>query len=537
MIKLVFFAAMRQLYVFLILATFLSHGQERLFSRTINSRTYGEFFPEMSLDGNVVLFMSNDTYTGKPILRYSWMEDNRWHSPTEDFPVKSLSSLHYGSYALNADASQLAVSLKSSPSLGGYDIYIIDKIGSGYRYWSVPVNPGKPLNSNKHEGMPSFTPDGGALFFSRCDKMDEENASGCEIYYCVNKGPIWSEPIKVDLDMPPCDKLFPTILIDNETLYFSANPNGDFDLYMTRKDNNGWTRPVALDFINTEADDFNVANTALGNLVVRHKKGDLSTDLFEVLVPDSFQPRKILFLETSVPGAEGKLLIEAYDVVSDQSIYRNIVEGPQELLLFLPESNLIDFSVVSNAATAGFISNTFNLLHLDRPVKQQLELQLPVLEKGKTYATQIEFVPNSAEIAQGSERELERMISLLKLNPSYSLELQIDQGHIRESEKPTVTLPFDRIDTTTTITKRTYVWPDSLDIDTIRYSLPPANTDTLVQVKKIYHNDFSYARAATLRNYFLSKNVPLSRFSITVVATRNREASEGDRATVTMTIF
>ncbi len=140
--------------------------------------------------------------------------------------------------------------------------------------WSDEVelyDKSKKVNSDVNEGEAWFSPDGGTIYFSRCDSREHET-QGCYVYYSKKESGSqesgtrgkkgkkddnaemngeWSEPIRINLGDTSFNYLYPTLTQDQLTMYFSSDmPNGygDYDLWMvTRKSvNDEFGTPVNL---------------------------------------------------------------------------------------------------------------------------------------------------------------------------------------------------------------------------------------------------------------------------------------------------
>src|SRR6185436_20565660 len=107
-----------------------------------------------------------------------------------------------------------------------------------------------------NDGCPTFTTDGNTMYFMRCDKMDMQKADKCKIFVS-HKKPTgqWEEPTELPGTINSGNSQTPRIMADGETLIFSSDklsPNkGGMVLYESKLVQGQWTKPIALDFINT----------------------------------------------------------------------------------------------------------------------------------------------------------------------------------------------------------------------------------------------------------------------------------------------
>lgn len=125
--------------------------------------------------------------------------------------------------------------------------------------WSVP----EPffLNSNDYSiGHPALSPDGKTLYF-----VSDMNGGkgGTDIYQCEFINGKWSDPVNLGNEINTFgNEMFPFVA-DNGDLYFASDglPGyGGLDIFVTRKTDGKWSRPVNLGKpINSSFDDFALA--------------------------------------------------------------------------------------------------------------------------------------------------------------------------------------------------------------------------------------------------------------------------------------
>lgn len=150
--------------------------------------------------------------------------------------------------SINADESMMIFISRRPTTTGGgtwnveggdglfmEDIYISYKDANGN--WQAPINPGKPLNTNSHDGCVALAPDGQRLLIFRGE------SNGGDIYECTLKGTEWIDPERMKKpinseDFEPSATYSP----DDKALYFVSNRAGGFgglDIYVVYKDEKG----------------------------------------------------------------------------------------------------------------------------------------------------------------------------------------------------------------------------------------------------------------------------------------------------------
>jgi len=111
----------------------------------------------------------------------------------------------------------------------------------------LPVRPfGKPVNTHGNEGAASISPDGMYFYFTACNRSD--GYGSCDIYYSKREKGQWTVPVNMGpvVNGPYWDSQ-PTLAPDGKTLYLASARNGQMDIFVTVKDDDGkWGEPICL---------------------------------------------------------------------------------------------------------------------------------------------------------------------------------------------------------------------------------------------------------------------------------------------------
>jgi hypothetical protein len=269
----------RVIFLLLILSVFITDGftqaKVRKLSNSINHPSLNLYAPYISADANALVFLSDNTEDNILAPFYTVREATDWREP-QPIPKNIHSRLNFLSgYALTADGKRLYYTTLKGPSVGLYDIFYSDLKGNT---WSEPVNLGAPINTKSNDACPSVSVDGNTMYFMRCDKMDQNSAQGCKLFRITKKANgQWDEPTELPAHINTGNSQAPRIMADGETLIFSSDkisPNkGGMDLYVTRFENNTWSKPLPLEFVNTDKNDQYVAVSALGRYLLKDTPG------------------------------------------------------------------------------------------------------------------------------------------------------------------------------------------------------------------------------------------------------------------------
>ncbi|MBL0766137.1 OmpA family protein [Marivirga atlantica] len=497
--------------LFFLSCTTLATAQKRRLPQNISSWSNNEYAPKLTADGRTLLYMSDYTDSGEPEIFISTAIGNNWSKGQKvDIPNKNM--IPFGAYNISYDGEQLIYASKKSPGIGGYDIRFQQKEGNNS--WGQSVNPGKPLNSPLNEMDPTLSADGKTLYFSRCETLDPDGGN-CKIYAAEFLGDVyWKEPEEIKLDLASSSFVNPVILPDNKTLYFAAlNKEGNYDFYMSRKEANGWSKPLPMDFLNTDAHDRYIGVTALGDVAYIHEEDERGYDLYMVKVPEAFQPAKVYYLEGTVTNLPAKALIKATDVATDQELVRLILDPADKTFgIYIPEGHQVDFSIETKESGYGYYSEYLDLEDLGSSKKVVKDILLPTLESGQAYPAAIVFEENSADFVSGAEEELDRLITLMKQNRDFHFKLEVYQASVTESDQYADSLTETRYDTLLVTANKM----DSISENTTEVSATDSTSfeyTPLEEIVTIYHNDLSQKRADAITAYLLDKGVPESMFS------------------------
>ncbi len=180
-------------------------------------------------------------------------------------PGSAINSRHAEySPALTADEQTLIFTRKKplyENTSQGYIYYYEDFYVSHYRdgEWLKAENLGPPLNTTGNEGAQTITADGRHLYFTACNRAD--GLGSCDIYYSRREASGWSKPVNVG---PPLNTAAwesqPSISVDGQSIFFASSRPGNIgttDIWMaTRSASGNWNNPENLGpVINTRSNE------------------------------------------------------------------------------------------------------------------------------------------------------------------------------------------------------------------------------------------------------------------------------------------
>ena len=105
-----------------------------------------------------------------------------------------------------------------------------------------------PINSKLNDGAAAFNAAGDEIFFTRNNKKCKKHDQ-LQILTSKFNGTNWSNPKVLSFEVSGASYAHPSLSADGNTLYFSSDVpggQGGMDLYMVRRNTNGWEGPVNL---------------------------------------------------------------------------------------------------------------------------------------------------------------------------------------------------------------------------------------------------------------------------------------------------
>ncbi len=547
-----------------------SQTPKKRLPQNINVPTHSQIFPTLSGDGNQMIYLTDYTNSEGFEPKYSYKTGTEtWADPESIESINRPNLDHAGSFCLSYDGNFVVFSSRRSPGIGNYDIWISEKKGN---YWTTPQNPGKPLNSPSNEGNPSLSPDGKSIYFMRCKSMDKMNKSECHILVSHRiSATRWSEPEVLPDYINVSHETTPRIQADNQTLVFASGRSGGkgkLDLYQTRLSESGWTKPTALDFINTDQNDEYISIPARGDIIYFTGMYRDKYNIFKAMIPETNRPKKVLMLTGEVAYRDNQnpsedVMIQAFDVATGEVFTTTkLRQTDNSYTIFLPEGAVYDVSAFPQKGGHAYQSQMYDLTAMPISRKEEWEIELDAIRPGLTIPlSTIRYENYSATLTDASNVEIQRIIGFLKKNPGTKLEIgafidQVYSDSIQTNDLTEViadTLFFEVEKDDTLAMEKTYFndsldagqedflfegdslsevlteknHPDSMDFEGNNFTFEPElsqrdslysmgfqllsdtlNVETFIKIKYTYHNDRTQKQADALMQKLIESGVP-----------------------------
>jgi len=408
----------------------------------INSE-FAEYRPAITADGQTLIFtvlLTRGKLRNEDFFKSTRNAQNEWQ-PRENLGPPVCTANDDGSHCISPDGKFLYFpSCYRKDTRGRCDIYYSKREGD---QWSEPRNIGPPINTRAWESQPSISADGRSLYFV---STRQSGLGGSDIYVSHrDTAGRWSQPQNLGPTVnTPYDEWGPFIHPDHQSLYFASEGHpglGGFDLFVSRKENNAWQKPVNLGYpINTHFNENDLSLEADGSRAYFSTDKDNEYNLFdiyEVQVHDAIKPQKVTYVKGRVMDEQTKApvpaLIELIDLSSGNTVTQlqaDKVNG--SFLVTLP----IGKNYAYNVSHPGylFFSENFSLAHHDEVEPYHLNIELKRIEPGKKVVLKnIFFETDSYQLRDASKAELQRLIDLLNNHPGLRIEIT---GHTDNQGAP-----------------------------------------------------------------------------------------------------
>jgi hypothetical protein len=499
--------AITVLLLLLIPASLYSQAKVRKLPSTINHPSFNAFAPYLSADANAIVFLSDNAEDNALAPFYTTRDNADWKEP-QILPKSIYTRLNFlRGFALSADGKKLLFTTMKTPGVGGFDIWTSDWKGNT---WGEPVNLGMPINSKGHEASPSLAADGSAIYFMRCESMDQNKAGNCRIFRAGKKqNGQWDEPVELPALINTGNSQSPRIMADGETLIFSSDKmpggKGGMDLYSTTFINGNWSKPVPWDFVNTEKDDQYISVAALGRYIVKDAMGQRRNELMEYLIPDQLRPRGMMKIDGKVSDASGNPIpayISIVDLTKNKKFYSGRPYADGSFIVYVMEGSRYELSIDPEQDNIRYFTKQFDLTTDKIPQVEKISATIkPLAVNDELPLDMISFKPYSAEVdAAASSAELKRFMRLVKGNPNMKFEIQVLlNGYLEDSVR-------SNPDLTEVIYDSIHTRYDDID------SLGQLYERDTVLVKTTYHNDRTWQQAQAIAKYLISQGASESSF-------------------------
>ena len=394
----------------------------------INS-SESEYFPSLAIDGGELIFTRRLRNYNEDFFS-SNKKYNTWDIATP-LPGNINTDQNEGAQMISQDGQWLVFTgCNRRDGFGSCDIYISFLTPKG---WSEAMNLGGAINSDQWDSQPCLSPDKRDLYFA---SRRFGGYGGSDIYVShLQPNGKWSDPENLGPEInTPGDENSPFMHADNQTLYFTSSGlqgYGDEDLFLTRKGPKAvWSIPENLGYpINTISREGTLFITADGETAYyasdrSDTRGGL--DIYSFTMRDDIKPNKTLWVKGKVfdqkttKGLPSS--VELIDLSSKEILSKVQTDEQGNYLITLPVGKNYAFNV--NRKGYLFYSDNYSLTNKspDSTYEKNIPLQ-PIEANASIVLSNIFFDVNKYELKEESQVELDRIVSLLKENPTLTIQI------------------------------------------------------------------------------------------------------------------
>ena len=352
-------------------------------------------------------------------------------------------------HCLSQDGSTIIyTSCERRDSYGGCDLYM-SRLEDGQ--WTVPVNLGAPVNSIAWESQPSLSADERTLYFT---SNRPGGYGGRDIWISeMDLSGRWSQPENAGKNVnTKKNEEAPFLHADGKTLYFMSNGHpgmGGYDIYVSRRDTLGWSKPMNLGYpINSAFDEGALRVAADGyTAYFSSDRTDLGAgenqnlDIFSFTLPPEARAKQVGYVRGKVLDRETHLPVKAKFRLADNARGQEIRTGTSDIngnfLMALPPGVNYNFTVQESGYA--FFSDNFRLdtnenteCHFDLlieliPLKNREDSTGSFTVAEPIVLNNIFFETGSSELnIVESALELNTLVDFLESHPDIKIQIQ---GH------------------------------------------------------------------------------------------------------------
>jgi outer membrane protein OmpA-like peptidoglycan-associated protein/tetratricopeptide (TPR) repeat protein len=392
-----------------------------------------EYFPSLPIEGDQIIFTRRLNNINEDFFITDKEGNEKWTSARR-LKGSINTSQNEGAQNVSQDGLWLVFTgCNREDGYGSCDLYISYLSKEG---WSEAINLGNKINTDQWDSQPSLSPDKKDLYFT---SRRFGGLGGSDLYVShLQSNGSWSEPENLGPGINTAgDESSPFIHADNQTLYFTSNGHpgyGEQDLYLVRKQQNGkWSSPENLGYpintINHEGTIFIASDgkTAYYSSDRSDSRGGL--DIYSFELREDVRPNRTLWVKGKVfdKKTSGGLpsFVELIDLANNQTISRVQTDEQGNYLVTLPVGKDYVFNV--NRRGYLFYSDQYLLKEKasDSTYHKDIPLQ-PIEANASVVLKNIFFDFNKYELKSASQIEMEKVVQLMKENPTLMIQIE---GH------------------------------------------------------------------------------------------------------------
>ncbi len=311
----------------------------------------------------------------------------------------------------NAEVKNIVFQKKNIP----LKIVILTKSGDG---WALTGE--LPFNSSSYStGHPAISVTGDTLIFA--SDIRGKGHGGTDLYMTIRKNGKWGDMINLGNKINTSgNDMFPYLHKGNLLIYASSGKSdgkGGFDIYHAALNENGFSEPVNFSALNTDADDFGLVvhhNEETGFFVSNRSGGEGDDDIFQVTFQGEYELELLVSDKISgnpMPGIRVNFSDHNDHITDSGGIIRRKLAKATD---YTAGTSLEDYMNASVAFSTK--KHPYGIL--------KKEISVEKVEIGQKFVMQnIYYLFDKWNLLPESESELEKLVTIMKDNPSWKVEL------------------------------------------------------------------------------------------------------------------
>ncbi|MCS6823363.1 MAG: OmpA family protein [Cytophagaceae bacterium] len=412
----------------------------------------------LSADGNYMFICKHETehYSDKygcDDIYVSEKNGNEW-GPLKKMPPPINNKSNNDIIAISPDNNTILMADTNCTPTNFMKFWVSHRTKNG---WSTPRSMNIRNGYNKSiYSESSLSSDGRTIVLSM--RRDDSGGSS-DLYVCfLQPDSTWSEPKNLGNTVNTLGGDFsPKLAADNVTLYYSTDGKAGYggkDIFVTRRLDDTWTNwsePENLGpIINTKGWDAYYVVDAKGEYA--YYNSDLGTendaDIYRVKLNKDNKPKPVVLVKGKTLNSKTNEPMEVlitFEKLSDGSLIGTARSHPVtgEYQIVLPYGQLYGY----RAEKQGYITINENLdLTIEQEYKElERNLYLAPIEVGQHIKlNNVFFAQSKAELLETSYPELNRLVEILKNNPTMEIELRGYTDNVGD-KKMNLQLSEDRV--------------------------------------------------------------------------------------------
>ncbi|WP_119078615.1 OmpA family protein [Chitinophaga alhagiae] len=389
-----------------------------------------EYFPSLTIDGKTLVYTRRVGGRNEDFF-VSEKDSLQWQL-SKDMGEPVNSAFNEGAQNISQDGEMLVFTGCDFPGgRGSCDIYYSVKTANG---WQAPRNIGTAINSELWESQPCLSPDKQTLYFTR-----ETPDAGADIFVS-RRSPDgrWSLAERLGPNINTRGReMTPFLHADGQTLFFASTGHqgfGGLDIFYSRLQPDGtWGPAVNLGYpINTIDEDGSLtvaANGVTAYFSSDRAEGRGSLDIYSFELYEAARPQPTLYVRGYVYDVKTNqrlvAALELTDLATKLTVANIRSNENGDYLVPLPTGK--DYALSVSRKGYLFYSENFSLKEVKegQPFEKNVPLQ-PLEANAVVVLRNIFFASNEYTLQPASTTELDKLVALLKSNPTMEVELS---GH------------------------------------------------------------------------------------------------------------